>query len=97
MSTIIQENTATGTIQPVLTATAEDYVWLANFAELGLSGVSAFAVLDTAIGMHVMVDERLDADARNSIINTAVERLIERKAERFAVLDHRGELYGGAA
>ena len=60
-----QESTAAGTVR--LTPTAEDFVWLANFSEIGLFGVGAFAILDATIGMNVMVDNQLDSDARNTM------------------------------
>ncbi len=86
-----------GAAGPVLTATAEDFVWLANFAEIGLAGITAFAVLDSSIGIQVMVDERLDLDVRNATINAALELLIKNKAKRFALLDNHGKPFGGAA
>ncbi len=97
MSTIIQENPTTDSIRPVLTATAEDFVWLANFSEIGLADFTAFAVLDSSIGIQVMVDEQLAPDVRYAAVNTALNRLVENKAKRFVLLDGRGELVGGAA
>lgn len=97
MKTIIQENTANPPAHLKLTATAEDYVYLTDFADAGLSKFTAFAFLDDKIGMRVIVEETLSPDVLNATINTAVERLIENKAKRFVVLDARGELYGGAA
>ena len=97
MNTIIQENITATTIRPVLTATAEDFVLLANFAEIGLSHISAFAVLDAEMGLKVMIDERLPLDARSDIIDAALEHLIERKAKRFALIDNNGKPFGGAA
>ena len=88
---------AVGTTAPVLTATAEDFVWLTDFAAAGSANITAFAFLDNEIGMRVIVDERLDPAARKTTIDAALDCLLTNCAKRFVVLDARGELIGGAA
>lgn len=97
MNTIIAENNTTAPTGLKLTATAEDFVWLADFATAGLPEFTAFAFLDTTLGVQVIVDERLDPAVRNATVTTALERLFENRAKRFVLLDARGELFGGAA
>lgn len=97
MQTIIQENATTTPSRLKLTATAEDFVWLADFPDAGLPEFTAFAFLDTTLGVGVIVDEHLSPAVRNTTINNALERLFENKAKRFILLDTRGELFGGVA
>jgi hypothetical protein len=65
------------TARTLLTATAEEFVWTADFEEFHRFGVTAFAVLDGPIGLQVVVDETLTEAERDESVNRVIEKLLD--------------------